>query len=174
MEGGDAMRRSLMHGPDSPVPRSSTAVGFPRARGVTLIETLVALLVIGIGLLGLAGLQTVSMQYNHSSFLRTQANNFAYDIADRMRANRSAALNGDYDVTIAIGGSAPGGASVAANDLQQWWAFVDAALPQAQATITVTPAGTPAGTATINIQWLDDRDQNAANARSNLQLNTRI
>ncbi|HLE93281.1 MAG TPA: type IV pilus modification protein PilV, partial [Sulfuricaulis sp.] len=56
-------------------------------RGFSLIEVLVALLVLSIGLLGLAALQTTSLQYNTGSYFRTQATFLAYDIIDRMRAN---------------------------------------------------------------------------------------
>lgn len=65
-------------------------------RGFTLIEVLVAIVVLSIGLLGLAGLQTVSLRNNHSAYLRGQATLLAYDIADRMRANMSAVQTGDY------------------------------------------------------------------------------
>jgi len=137
-----------------------------RAAGVTLIEVLVALLVLGIGLLGLAGLQTVSMQYNHSSFMRTHANNMAYDIADRMRANREAALNGNYDLD--IDDSPPGGATVAAQDLVEWYNGIQAALPDADGGVTVAADGT----ATIEIRWLDDRGE--GNATTTFDMETRI
>lgn len=56
-------------------------------QGFTLIEVLVALLVLSIGLLGLAGMQSYGLQNNHQSYLRSQAMLIAYDMADRMRAN---------------------------------------------------------------------------------------
>ena len=67
-------------------------------RGLTLVETLIALLVLSIGLLGLASLQTASLQFNTSSYQRTQATILAYDMADRLRANRQAALDGAYTI----------------------------------------------------------------------------
>ena len=57
--------------------------------GFTLLEVLVAILIFAIGLLGLASLQTVSQRSNHSAYLRSQAVIQAYDIADRMRANKN-------------------------------------------------------------------------------------
>ncbi|MFP4272945.1 MAG: type IV pilus modification protein PilV, partial [Halothiobacillaceae bacterium] len=65
--------------------------------GVTLIEVLIALLILSIGLLGIAALHSVGIAQNHSSWLRSQVTHHGYDIADRMRANRAAALAGDYD-----------------------------------------------------------------------------
>lgn len=66
-------------------------------RGFTMLEVLVAILVVTLGLLGLAGLQTVSLRNNTSSSQRTIATQLAYDMADRMRANAAGILEGDYD-----------------------------------------------------------------------------
>lgn len=99
--------------------------------GFSMIEVLVALLVLSIGLLGLAALQTTGLKLNHQSYERTQAVMQAYDIIDRMRANRSGsnrAINGTYE-SVAIG-STPGSTdclSVSCNvsqlaefDIRQW------------------------------------------------------
>ncbi len=55
--------------------------------GFTLIEVLVSLLILAIGLLGIAALQFKGLRYSNSSFIRSQVNFLAYDIADRMRMN---------------------------------------------------------------------------------------
>jgi len=55
--------------------------------GFTLIEVLIAMVVLAVGLLGLAGLQVTSLRSNQSAYNRTQATQLAYDLADRMRAN---------------------------------------------------------------------------------------
>ena len=68
--------------------------------GFTLLEVLVAMLVLAIGLLGLAGLMTSSMRDNLSASHRTQATWLAYDILDRMRANRTSAIAGSYATTL--------------------------------------------------------------------------
>ncbi|MEX1067012.1 MAG: type IV pilus modification protein PilV [Aquisalimonadaceae bacterium] len=65
-------------------------------RGLTLIEVLVTMVVLSIGLLGLAGLQAYALQNNNSAYYASQATILTQDIADRMRANREAALNGQY------------------------------------------------------------------------------
>src|SRR5690606_26563711 len=67
-----------------------------RESGFTLIEILVTLFILAIGLLGLAGLLFEGMRNNQGSYLRTQASILAYDMADRMRANRIAAAGGGY------------------------------------------------------------------------------
>jgi type IV pilus assembly protein PilV len=77
--------------------------------GTTLIEVLVAVVVMSVGLVGLAALQTLSMKSNHSAYLRTQASFLAYDMIDRMRANLPAAKTGSYAVTETAFGTAPSG-----------------------------------------------------------------
>ena len=63
---------------------------FPlRQRGVTLIEILITLLVLAVGLLGLAALQGISLKSGQVAYHGTQATNVAYEIADFARANRS-------------------------------------------------------------------------------------
>lgn len=66
-------------------------------QGVSLIEVLVAVVVLAVGLLGLAGLQATSIKSNDSANLRSQASLLAYDVADRMRAMRTAAFEGRFD-----------------------------------------------------------------------------
>ncbi|WP_421858090.1 type IV pilus modification protein PilV [Marinobacter salarius] len=65
-----------------------------RSRGFTLIEILVTLFILAVGLLGLAGLMVDGMRNNQGAYLRTQASILAYDMADRMRANREEAEDG--------------------------------------------------------------------------------
>lgn len=101
--------------------------------GLTLIEVLVALLILSIGILGLATLQTASLNFNNASAQRTQATVLAYDMADRMRANRAAAMAGDYD--LALPGAPPACAApavvgtVAAQDLSTWQMALACRLP---------------------------------------------
>jgi type IV pilus modification protein PilV len=66
-------------------------------QGFSLFEVLIALVVLSVGLLGLASLQTNTLKFNQGAYLRTQATNLAYDMADRMRANRAAAIANAYD-----------------------------------------------------------------------------
>lgn len=61
--------------------------------GFTLIEVLIATLVLAAGLLGLAGLQVASLRDNQSAYNRSQATQLTYDIADRIRANPLVAGN---------------------------------------------------------------------------------
>jgi len=57
------------------------------SRGSTLIEVLIALLVLSVGLLGMAGLQTLAMRSSHDAYLRTQATMLAVDMVEGLKAS---------------------------------------------------------------------------------------
>ncbi|TKS54499.1 type IV pilus modification protein PilV [Luteimonas yindakuii] len=62
-----------------------------QAGGFSLIEVLIALVILALGLLGFALLQTLNLRYTQSANYRTQATNLAYDLLDQMRSNHYAA-----------------------------------------------------------------------------------
>ncbi len=129
-------------------------VNIPRQAGFTLIEILVTVIVLAIGLLGLAGLQATSLSFNSTAYQRSQATNLAYDITDRMRANIVAARAGGYN--IAATALAPAGAALAAVDLRQWRQALMNALPSGTGSITQN-----GNVFTVTIQWDDSRGQAA-------------
>lgn len=142
--------------------------GVARQCGFSMIEILITLVIIAIALLGTAGLQTYAMKVGQGSAFRTQAVFLAADIAERMEANKSAAIDGAYVVaaTSAVSGSAPDCSSgpcsvndLAAWDIDQWGAAIVASgLPQATWQSTRTVAGDPS-TYVIRIQWTDRSTQ---------------
>jgi type IV pilus assembly protein PilV len=58
-----------------------------RQKGFSLIEVLVSVVIMSVGILGIAGLQVLSLQQNRNSLLRAEALQLGNDILDRMRAN---------------------------------------------------------------------------------------
>ena len=141
----------------------------PCNRGFTLLEVLVALLILAIGLLGLAALQSVSLKYNHQSYERTQATLLAYDMLDRMRANP----RGNYGANPT---SDPGciSASCTANqlaehDIYHWRMAISRSLAVGAATLSVTTdtAGNPV-TGSITLTWMEN------DIPQNLTLATRL
>jgi len=58
-----------------------------RQAGFSLIEILVTMVVLSIGLLGVAGMQASGLRNNHAAYTKTQATNLAMDMAERIRAN---------------------------------------------------------------------------------------
>jgi len=75
----------------------TTAPSSNKQSGFTLIEILITLIILSIGLLGMASLQMNSLRSNQGAYLRSQASMLAYDMADRMRANSARAIAGDYN-----------------------------------------------------------------------------
>lgn len=68
-----------------------------RRRGIALMEAMIAILLLSIGALGYAALQIKGLSASSSSMWRSKAGNLAYEMADRMRANRSGAVAGAYN-----------------------------------------------------------------------------
>jgi len=126
-----------------------------RQDGTTLLEILVSLVVIALGLLGLASLQAVSLKSNNTAYYRSQATILAYDIADRMRANRAAAVN-SASYNISFGTPASSSAGVAGSDVNEWKQTIARAFPLGEGQITVLTGGI----ALIQIRW--DSDSNGA------------
>lgn len=131
------------------------------ARGFSLVEVLIALLVLAIGLLGLATLQTVGIKFNQESYLRSQAVLIAYDIIDRIRANPVAKTAGTYDSVAATASySAPSCAGtsaacttsdIATYDLANWKARIANTLPAGSGAISTS------GTLrTVTITWKEN------------------
>lgn len=120
--------------------------------GVSLIEVLVAVVILSFGLLGMAALQARTVTLNQSAYFRSQATNLAYDMTDRMRANRTAAINGNYNHP--MGGNIPVGNSLSDTDLANWLNVTALTLPNGEASINVNNQ-----TATVTIRWSDERDQ---------------
>jgi type IV pilus assembly protein PilV len=145
---------------------------FTGQSGYSLMEVLVALLVLSFGLIGLAMLQTVGLKFNTNSATRTQSTFLAYDIIDRMKANLSAVTDGLYDVpnTSAVNSILSGSvtdcatstcdsAKMAAYDLKQWYELQNKYIAGASAgdrtTITRPDAASPRSV-TITLRWMED------------------
>lgn len=128
-----------------------------RSAGFSLIEVLISMIILSIGLLGLAGLQSTGLRNNHSAYLRSQATLLAYDIVDRMRANRTTALNGSYNLALTATPEVPKKncttticteAELAAYDLHSWFQNLTAILPGGDSKIELN-----ASVVTVTLQW---------------------
>lgn len=69
-----------------------------RQSGLSLIEVLIAVLILGVGMLGIAALQAVALKNNQSSLSRSQAVFQTYGMLDAMRANLDVARNNGYNL----------------------------------------------------------------------------
>ena len=122
-----------------------------RQRGTGLVEVLVAVLVLSFGMLGLAGLQMSALKNNQSSLERGMAVVQTHSIADAMRADRTTAINGGFD--LALDDEAPTDTTFAAVSLATWRTNLINVLGSA-GTGQVDCDGS---LCTIIVQWNDER-----------------
>ena len=131
-------------------------------QGMTLIEVLVALLILTVGLLGAAAVQINALKYTDSSRMTSQASFIAYDMMDRIRANSGA----NYTVTPPTSAN-PGNARD--QDLYDFTtSIVTFGGPTATGSITLNQR-----VYTITITWSDARAANTANAQRSFVLSSR-
>ena len=146
-----------------------------RSQGFTLIEVLVSMIILAVGLLGIAGLQAMGLRNNHSALLRSQATLCAYDMSDRMRTNSQGFLSDNYDEPAATAvsncetttGCSP--AQMATHDMSEWTNVLSNTLPAGAGVVcldstpddgasSAAPACDGSGsTYAIKIWWQDDR-----------------
>ena len=135
--------------------------------GVGLIEVLVALLVLSLGLLGVAAMQAAALRNNHSAVERSMGAILTHSIIDSMRANRAAALAGAYNLALPDSGcDIPDAGALAQNDLRAW--LQSMVLRDTEAGIRGVMSGgacggvncTSTGFCRISIRWDDCRGVN--------------
>lgn len=120
-----------------------------------MIEVLVSMIILSIGLLGIAAMQTQGVRFNHDAQIRTQATVLAYDMIERMRMTRASNVNdnvalyeaGDPDVNCDLG------LSTIQNDLACWYDDLTARLPGGTGSITQDTTNT--NLYVIELTWFD-------------------
>jgi type IV pilus assembly protein PilV len=123
--------------------------------GFSLIEVLIALIVMSVGMLGIAGLYVHGMQAGRTSLFRHHAITLAGDVADRIRANPDGGLA--YEGAGADNGCVDGGvncsaAQMAASDIDLWQQQADATLPDGQVAVDYDDALVPS-TYVVTVSW---------------------
>jgi len=144
-----------------------------RIHGISLVEVLVALVVLSIGLLGVAVLLVQSVQGSRSALFRTHAVNLVSDMADRIRANANAgaayagagvltkcqSVEGDVGNNCTI-------AQLAADDVARWRATVGDAFPRMSATVPSATVQYFAGSPEryrVSVVWQEPQAGTASN-----------
>ncbi|MYM64590.1 type IV pilus modification protein PilV [Pseudomaricurvus sp. HS19] len=112
----------------------SISIPAKRQSGFSMLEVLIAILVLAIGLLGVSAMQLSSLKVNQGAYYRSQAVMVASEVLDRLRANRDAYLGGAYDGAD-TSGIVPGAqacvtdaagctdAAQASQDIREWAAY---------------------------------------------------
>ncbi len=147
-----------------------------RQGGFSIVEVLVALIVLAVGMLGIASLYVDSLRAGRAALLRTQAVFLATDMADRIRANPTAGAA--YGLGGADNGCAAGvadsvnctPAEMAAQDIFIWQDQIAELLPQGAAGTIVHNPGTLPDTYTISVTWPDAGEAGDAGYVLNVQI----
>jgi type IV pilus assembly protein PilV len=132
-----------------------------RVGGFTLVEVLIALIILSVGMLGIAGLYVHSIQAGRTSLFRHHAVTLAGDVADRIRANPRAeaaysqaggnnnCVNGGVDCTPV---------QMAANDIDLWDQQAEDTLPNGTVTVDFFDNGALPPTYQITVAWDEPGD----------------
>ena len=143
--------------------------------GFSLIEVMVTAVILSASLLGIAQLQTTSIKNSQDSYLRSAANTLAYEIVDRMRANKTiASTTTNYAITIGSTVTASNcettdctPAQLAVYDKEAWKYLLANNLPGGDGAVAVS-VGPTGAEVSVTVQWKDnDSDGN----RNNYSLN---
>ncbi len=131
-------------------------------KGFTLLEVLIAALVLSLGLLGIAGMQIISLKNTNSAYQRAQATQLAYDIIDRMRANRDEAEKSGSDYAVAYSKTYTAStacetkpcdpSAMASYDVANWKFALAATLPSGNGSVSIDTASKMV---TVDIRWDD-------------------
>jgi len=130
--------------------------GSKRMQGFNLVEVLIALIIMSVGMLGIAGLYVYSMQAGRTALFRHQAVTLAGDVADRIRANPRAV--GAYASAGANNNCVGGGidctpAAMAANDIFLWQQQAVDTLPDGQVAVVFLDNDPTPPTYAITVRW---------------------
>lgn len=152
-----------------------------REHGFSLLEVLIALLVLSVGLLGIAGLQSISLKYNHQSYERSQATVLISEMIEKITSNPVATRAGAFDnvppgntsASYAGFGACPAScttAQLATYDLFRWKSSIEDPKKLAQGTGTITRA-TPAPQHVFNITvtWQENNLQMTQSSQVRVQ-----
>ena len=135
--------------------------GIPRgASGFTLLESMIAVFILCIGMLALAGMQAISFGRNVDANELTRVSNLAADMIERIQFNRRNVRMYNGIDTLNPATQPPGTQPMARGDYTQWQTLLyESGLSSVQGRVTVTPTGPTAPSlnqnlVTITVSWL--------------------
>lgn len=150
-------------------------------RGTSLLEVMISVLIMAVGLLGIAAMQATALRNSQGSTERSQAVIQSYAIIDAMRANREQAIRGDYN-TSGWMCSAPAGVTLVGNDQARWLQAMRRSIAGNVADATVCGSiacANATGICVVGVRWDESRaggtgGQQAGDAAHTIQTRVRM
>lgn len=151
------------------------------SKGFTLIEVLIAVLILSIGLLGVAGTLVTASHSANSNYLRQQGVQYAYGIVDRMHANPHISNNPTSSANpYIVSATAPAATitndcttasctdtQMAAYDVWQWQTALKNNLPNGLGSVAVAASTGNTAVVTVNVQWSEQPASSSTAAATN-------
>lgn len=137
------------------------------AGGTSLIEVLISVLILAIGLLGVAAMQAMALRNSQGAYERSLAIVQNYSMLDTMRANRNEALIGKYDLDWTC--APPTAGDLIASDLNEW-------ITRLQSQVSRSACGRitcAIATCTVEVRWNQSRSTGGESEES-VQTSTRL
>ena len=146
-------------------------------RGVTIVEGLVALVILSVGMLGIASLYVASLKTGRTALTRTNAVNLVNDMLDSIRANGTATTSYRF-----AGGAPPGREAecgddgdcnreeLAQNDLSNWVTAVQTTLPAGNGVVAVTPMAPAPMSTRSSVSWREPGEDQNYSYRASLEM----
>lgn len=129
-----------------------------------MIEVLIAMLILAIGLLGIAGVQTLALRVNNNANIQTEVNFYAQSIVEQMRSDLKGFKAGEYNQITSSGCGSCSSGSFAKTAVDSWLQEVSANIPDGKGAVSVNN-----GVATVTITW----SRRESSASSNAGVNTK-
>ncbi len=159
-------------------PRQRRSQPHRRETGLSLIEALIALVVLSIGLLGLASLQINSLKFNQTAHLRTQASQLAYRMLDTLRASPASAEAGEFDIALA---DTPTGSEIGKVEIRAWKTDITNQLPEGRGAVcrtndagVIDPCSGAGDFTVVTVEWNEANDPKATRATQQFQLVSQV
>jgi type IV pilus assembly protein PilV len=127
--------------------------------GFSMLEALIAIVILSLGLLGTAALQTVGLRASSSAGYRSQAAWLAQEMVEEARARRADVVSKSSDVVDAVSASACGGAVAGTSSIDRWRKRVACALPSGQGGVAYN---SDTKRLDVTVTWDDSRGPDAA------------
>ena len=136
--------------------KQSSAMSLRDQAGVSLLEVLIAVLVLSVGLLGIAGLQTANLRNTQSAHQRTVAVLLAVSMSERIRANPTAAIAGSFVLDKNCKELTAGG-SIESVEHANWMTEIRTNLGDVESSCGEVLYDAATLTYTVNVYWDDSR-----------------